>query len=521
MNEPAPNAASKDPANQALSDELLMGLYLAKSDRQALETLIERYKDFAFHVAWAAGCGKQLAEEAAQEAFAVLIGKKLRFTDRGQGSFRKWFCSVAINVIRHCRRGEQRLRNREHQLQRQTELERGRELPGAADMQVEEDETRRIMQQALFALQPELRLPITLHYYEGVSVNDIGRTLDLDAKTVRNRMAAGLDKIRRQLARQGITAAPAAIPALLANAPLPPAPATLGATLRHLAANLGQPTGLPATSTNSARAAGLSGWTWAMAGLLLCAAVAGGAAYWQANRTPRNNGDGALLPGTVNPQTEKFHRLWNFNENSTADLPSALGAWRWERGRDGIGRLVVDEENTPVRSTTLPRRDGKAADIQYKLAAFVLPQKTPAKPFCLIVKGAEIAQSKFYTQRAENKIVDLLYGFSAGWADEQNAPLPNEMVSNVLIWRDDKSSNGLMNRKFIFMGKWVLSYLDGDGRLSAQRYEKEYPSDKVSCWFWNYGVERMELREAAPEEVRIALQHIERLEQQESAAEKK
>lgn len=51
----------------------------------------------------------------------------------------------------------------------------------------------------LFALPPEDRVAIHLHYYEGYSIREIGTLLDLPAATVGTRLARGRERLREML----------------------------------------------------------------------------------------------------------------------------------------------------------------------------------------------------------------------------------------------------------------------------------------------------------------------------------
>ena len=177
-------------------DEALLAL-AAREDEQALAELYDRYGRVAYGLALRIVRDQALAEDAVQEAFLAVW--------RSAGSFRSdrakpstWILTLvhrrAVDVVR---REERR---------RAAPLE-GTEEPDerglAADEEIELNDRRRLVQEALRQLPDEQREALELAYYGGLTQSELAERLSVPLGTIKSRMFTGLRRLRDLLADAG------------------------------------------------------------------------------------------------------------------------------------------------------------------------------------------------------------------------------------------------------------------------------------------------------------------------------
>lgn len=110
-------------------------------------------------------------------------------TLREEKYFETWLTRILIN---ECRR-----------LLRKSS---GRAQPISESMQNSASDTaqveNRTLHDAIAALQPQLRIPLTLHYMEGYSVREIAEMLKLSESAVKWRLLSARKKLRSELAQE-------------------------------------------------------------------------------------------------------------------------------------------------------------------------------------------------------------------------------------------------------------------------------------------------------------------------------
>jgi hypothetical protein len=75
-------------------------------------------------------------------------------------------------------------------------------------------------------------MPISLHFMEHLTIREVADAMALPEKTVRSQIARGIEQVRQALTTSGFAIAVPAIPALLASAELPSAPAALAGAIK-------------------------------------------------------------------------------------------------------------------------------------------------------------------------------------------------------------------------------------------------------------------------------------------------
>lgn len=150
-------------------------------DKETFVQLMEDKTDALYRVAWAILGNDADAADAMQET--ALRAWKHRASLRNQAYFGTWVVRICINVSRRMLR-----KRRPH-----VEL---------SDVQSAVPPPDPTLSLAVLALPEPLRLPLMLHAAQGMSYQEISRTLSLPESTVRGRIARAKQALRKELDAQ-------------------------------------------------------------------------------------------------------------------------------------------------------------------------------------------------------------------------------------------------------------------------------------------------------------------------------
>lgn len=331
-------------AVESATDEGLLERFWRHHDEAALSELVRRYQDMAYRVAFARCGRKDLAEESAQDAFVELVRKTGQPVPH---NFKHWFLAVVQNQARRRMRAERRITQRQQSERYQEEataLSKQRHSEHACD-----SETREALTKALGWLQEELRLPLFLYYVTGLSQDEVSRQVGISQPMVARRISRGLDALRTRLSAQGFAVSLSALPALLRDPGLLPAPASLS---QGLAVDLLQQLARQGVAESMRRGPLVAGWNaaWTVAACVLLAAT-GGLAYWLAG--------GSELPAKAPPaqQARATKWTWDFTSALPEDIQVAGDiAWRKPAGGKSGGLCMgYDQKVGLPGAILLPR----------------------------------------------------------------------------------------------------------------------------------------------------------------------
>lgn len=148
-------------------------------DEQGFTDAVRQHRDTLYRVAYTILHNSEDCADALQEA--LLKAWQRLDTLREDARFRGWMIRIVVN----CSRDMLRMRK-----VRMYELTEDIPAPQAVDTHVDE---------ALRQLDEGLRLPLVLHYMEGLSVREVAQALRLPQGTVKNRMHRGRNSLARIL----------------------------------------------------------------------------------------------------------------------------------------------------------------------------------------------------------------------------------------------------------------------------------------------------------------------------------
>src|SRR5262245_53294009 len=234
-----------------VDDAALLRAYSERGDRQAMNVLFARHADGAYRVALRCSRNAADAEDAVQTAFIEVLRHAAQY--RGESAVRAWIFGFIVNATRHKAREEGRRAVREEKASVSGEV--------APDDRALQDAVRHAVQD----LPEHYRLPVWLHYCEGLSSPEVADALSLSENTVRSQLSRGVEELRSALATSGMALTAVALVGTLAGAAVESAPATLTSSLSGLTGG--------ATAAKAGLLAKVAAGTMAAAAILSTAAA--------------------------------------------------------------------------------------------------------------------------------------------------------------------------------------------------------------------------------------------------------
>jgi RNA polymerase sigma-70 factor, ECF subfamily len=157
-----------------------------RGDAQAFALLIEPLLNPAYRLAAVMLADRTTAEDAVQEA-SIKAWRKLGQLRGDVGSLRSWFLSIVANECRMVRR------------QRWWSVVKLAELRPLHVVSDQFDDTSTDLKSALLRLSPEERLPLVLHFYLDLPLEEVARTLGLSPAATKSRIYRTARKLRSDL----------------------------------------------------------------------------------------------------------------------------------------------------------------------------------------------------------------------------------------------------------------------------------------------------------------------------------
>ncbi len=199
---------------------------LAEGDTTAGDVLFNRYVNVAVRVAYRLVGNQADAEDVVQNAFVGVLRQAGVY--QGTNSAKAWILRIVVNHARMHLRGERRLRERH---QRAGQDQQTADNGDPADEALLED-----VRQMLDDLPEHERVPLWMHYREGLNLKEVAQALGRRESTVRTQVARGLHRLRETMHQRGFaTAQRGGVVVMLGQVPGEAASASLRGGLAQLA----------------------------------------------------------------------------------------------------------------------------------------------------------------------------------------------------------------------------------------------------------------------------------------------
>lgn len=245
------------------TDAMLLQRYARQGDEAAFRVLVERYAGLVFRSALRYTGSAAMAEEAAQNTFALLAQRAA--ARPGSDHLAGWLHHTACHMARHLMRGERRRTARDSAA--------AALMDDSSSDHAQWDAMHEVLDETLQKLPGAEREALLLRYFRGLSLREVGESLHTSEDAARMKIARGLERLRSILARRGITSTTAALSGAFAScAAAATLPAELAARTAQAALTL---PALPASIlTTTATMTAKAKITFAAAGALLACTVA-------------------------------------------------------------------------------------------------------------------------------------------------------------------------------------------------------------------------------------------------------
>lgn len=180
------------------SDAAVVAQVLA-GDRDAFRVVVERHSHSLFRLAFRMTGNEQDAEDVVQETFLRAYRRLDRFESRS--SFSTWIYRIAVN----CSLDYSRKRRQEEESRVTPEPEAPDpvlSLPStnpSADRLMMSAEVREKVEATMSTLSEKERAAFVLRHFEGLSIEEVARTMGLRANAAKNNIFRAVQKLRRAL----------------------------------------------------------------------------------------------------------------------------------------------------------------------------------------------------------------------------------------------------------------------------------------------------------------------------------
>lgn len=168
-------------------------------DREAFGTLVRRYQDRAFNLAYQMLRNREEALDVAQEAFARAYASLPTF--KGESSFTTWLHRIVVNLGIDSLRRTQRSGTAAYDDTRATPEEGEGDLSAADDpaAALETKQVRALLARGIAKLPAAQRAILLLREVEGLSYEEISRLVGCNLGTVMSRLFYARRRLRQVL----------------------------------------------------------------------------------------------------------------------------------------------------------------------------------------------------------------------------------------------------------------------------------------------------------------------------------
>ena len=163
----------------------------AAGDAASFSLLIEPLLDPAFRLAAVMLGDRAAAEDAVQEA-SIKAWRKLRQLRGDERSLRPWFLSIVANECRMARR------------QRWWSVIKLADTPPSESPTDQYSGAATDVRRALLRLKPDDRLPLVLHFYLDLPLDEIARMLGVSEAAAKSRVYRAAQRLRPELSMEEV-----------------------------------------------------------------------------------------------------------------------------------------------------------------------------------------------------------------------------------------------------------------------------------------------------------------------------
>ena len=177
----------------------LLTQYL-NGDLNSMTILIEEYKDDLYNLCFRMTFSRYDADDLFQQTWEKAIKNSARYSGN---SFKNWIYTICINTHRDIlRRKAQRAKIGGIEFSKSSEKEIAMSLASdgiSAEDMAEKNQTQVRLASLVNQLPPKQKSVIVLHYYQGLSYDEISKILKIPQGTVKSRLSTAKRKLKAKL----------------------------------------------------------------------------------------------------------------------------------------------------------------------------------------------------------------------------------------------------------------------------------------------------------------------------------
>ena len=179
-------------------EENYLAAMAAHGDREALASLVTRYRHYVYTIAYKITLNEEDAFDITQNVFLKVVTNISQF--KSEGSFRSWLATISSHEALSYLRG-----GKAHEFPVPPErmswlIDRRQPLEGAEVIDViENQDRRRLVEQAMGGLSDQQRAIVVLFLTEDMRPTEIARRLGIPAPQVGTQLKRAMVKLRETL----------------------------------------------------------------------------------------------------------------------------------------------------------------------------------------------------------------------------------------------------------------------------------------------------------------------------------
>ncbi len=170
-----------------------------------MDILIDRHKTNLYSLCMRLTRDSHDADDLFQDTWIRVMKHLDKYSPERR--FQTWLFTICLNryrdLYRWRKRWWRRRGEREIEEKNRNDLLVLESQNPSADQQVISKEDRAAVREAIDKLEDSMRLPILLHYFQGLSVEEIGKVLKIPPGTVKSRLYKGRNTLRAAMEEAG------------------------------------------------------------------------------------------------------------------------------------------------------------------------------------------------------------------------------------------------------------------------------------------------------------------------------
>ena len=164
------------------------------------ETIYENYSRLVYWAAYRVLSDREATEDVTQNVFLSVLKNMDQVAEMSDAQLKGWLYRVSVNAALDVKR-----RSGKELLSDEPVGDEVADRSETPEEQVEKDDLRSAVREALGAVEETYREPLMMFYYSEMSIKEISDALGISEGTVKSRLSRGRKILARRLKAKGIS----------------------------------------------------------------------------------------------------------------------------------------------------------------------------------------------------------------------------------------------------------------------------------------------------------------------------